>query len=276
MSSYKTAHWIVKDAISRSHINKFYDLIGAKAGLVPSITDHFLLFNPMKRPLGTDGYYSDISPDALVPEKFKVPYRRRLWARGSITLRDPLHFGESYNCMERIQSVRKYRGDTFVSMLREIVNPMTQQTHLVEERTLVYTNSQPSPVNTEKKFPVNSHDNTVVLGQFTFTDLDIVRYSQLSLNPHRIHWDRPYTQQHEGYTDILAPGPLSTQLLTMYAAQYTHKPLSQIAYRNINYIHPGTTVDICARICHQTDTHQLYMRNHREPEHIYLVLDILA
>lgn len=273
---------LTQDAPSRFHIAKLYALLGRPAPATPGITDHLLHFHAADRPLSPDGYYSDITPGALDPQRFPNPqgFRRRLWARGSVRVRHPLQYGRTYTCLERVRSVRRYRGDTFVSTQRELVSLDDQRTHLVEERTLVYTDSLPEERESPPVQGGGDGDSAAppprVLGQHTFSDLDVVRYAQLTCNPHRIHWDRAYAQAVEGYADLLVPGPLTAQLLALYAGDCgSGAPPRAVAYRSTHYAHPGTPLEVCERALPLTDTRQLFLRDRLRPARVYAVLDVL-
>ena len=248
-------------------MNNFYNLINDQISVTNkldfqylNINENFLYFNRTSKDLASDGYYKDISPEQLMPKFQNKSFRRRMWARGSIEQIEPLRKNKEYTCLEHVKNIRSYRGDAFVTLQRDIVDIEKQTKLLSEIRTLVYTNSEPKQNNTIKQRISNLEKDTII-GKFTFNEMDIVRYSQLTLNPHRIHWDHAYVRNQECYKDILVQGPFSTQILTLFAERYMNKSITKLNYRNVNYIYPGTTVDICLQFNEIDVTFQFYMRD---------------
>ena len=280
ISDYKTFSWFVKDFTSSYHLKNFYGLINDQISVTNkleyrhlNINEHFLYFNRLSKDLAPDGYYKDISPEQLMLKFQNQSFRRRMWARGSIEQIEPLYKNKEYTCLEHIKNIRSYRGDAFVSLQRDIVDTERQTKLLSEIKTLVYTNSEPKPNNTIKQ-KISNLEKDRIIGSFTFNEMDIVSYSQLTLNPHRIHWDHSYVRNHESYKDILVQGPFSTQILTLFAEKYMNKSITKLNYRNVNYIYPGTTVDICLKFNDIDDTYQFYMRDAKDPEKVYVFLQV--
>ncbi|SMN18439.1 similar to Saccharomyces cerevisiae YHR067W HTD2 Mitochondrial 3-hydroxyacyl-thioester dehydratase involved in fatty acid biosynthesis [Maudiozyma saulgeensis] len=282
ISDYKALHWLTKDLTSSYHRKNFQNLVRDQLPFLQdrsptnclNINEHFLFFNRTSKELSKDGYFKDIAPDQLMPKYKDQTFKRRLWAKGSIIQHEPLKINREYTCLEHVKNVKSYRGDTFVSIYRDIVDTNRQVKLLSEFRTLVYTNSIPRPNNIIKH--INNTEDDTIIGQFKFNEMDIVKYSQLTLNPHRIHWDKVHAVQHELYDNIIAQGPFSTQVLTLFAESYIGKPIHNLNYRNLNYIYPGTTVDICLRINDINNTYQFYMRDSQNYEKIYLFLQVVS
>lgn len=279
MSQYQKLRWFNKDFTSLQHLNSFYKLIGKQLSIPLPLTErqnlhineHFLFFNPMDRELSSDGYFMDQTPRYLIKDQIDKDYKRRLWVSGSIIQKNPLRLNNEYDCLERVIKVKNYRNDSFVSLQRDIVDMERQVKILTEIRTLVFTNSKPKANNVKI---IKDTSNDKIIGNFTFNEMDIVRYSQLSLNPHRIHWDKTYTKDHEGYLDILAQGPFTAQILTLFAEDHIGHYIQKMNYRNLNYIYPGTTVDICVRFNQLEDKYQFYMRDSKQIHKIYLFLQV--
>ncbi|KAG0669053.1 hypothetical protein C6P45_004193 [Maudiozyma exigua] len=280
ISDYKNLSWFIKDFTSSYHLKNFYNLINDQISVTNKVADqylnineHFLFYNRLSKELAPDGYYKDISPEQLMRKFQSQTFRRRMWARGSIEQMEPLQINKEYTCLEHVKNIRSYRSDVFVSLKRDIVDTERQTKLLSEIRTLIYTNSKPKPNNTIKQ-KIGNFEKDVIIGKFTFNEMDVVRYSQLTLNPHRIHWDHSYVRNHEHYKDILVQGPFSTQILTLFAEKYMNQSITKLNYRNVNYIYPGTTVDICLNINDIDDTYQFYMRDVSHPEKVYVFLQV--
>ncbi|WP_305698593.1 MaoC family dehydratase N-terminal domain-containing protein [Phenylobacterium sp.] len=170
---------------------------------------HWLYFLPHHR-------HSEIGPDGhgkrggFLPP---VPLPRRMWAGGRLQWHAPLRLGDSVQRTSRIESVSHKSGRTgdlvFVGVKHEITN--AQGLAISEEHDIVYrAAAQPGdpapPPATAPHAAVWSRE--IVLG-----DLLLFRYSALTFNGHRIHYDRRYVTGVEGYPGLIVHGPLIATLL---------------------------------------------------------------
>ena len=140
---------------------------------------------------------------------------------------------------------------------------------LEELRTLIYTDSNPQE-RTTTTLITDSAGETI--GTFNFKEMDIIRYSQLTLNPHRIHWDKDYCRGTEGYRDIIVQGPFSLQVLLRIFEQYLKRQchdtnISQIKYKNTAPLYPGTMITIHLL---PGSTPNQYLLSMRDPTNVYL------
>lgn len=143
-----------------------------------------------------------------------------MWAGGSITYHTPISVGAQARRHSEIREVRSTSGRTgrlvFVSVHHVISTGDT--TCLVEDQNIVYRGEQtagrpaPSPANDLTTPPDRSDtmrpDSTL-----------LYRYSALTANGHRIHYDHRYATEREGYPDLVVHGPLTATLLQRFAVQ---------------------------------------------------------
>lgn len=240
--------WLINDIINIHHFKKFdhlYKPILQQPSLNPDYLpngDHLLFFNPGYNDLNSDGYFCYQTPSSLLKDD-SLKFKRRLWAQGSMAFYQPIQFNQEYYCQEKIKFIKQVNGSHYVCIERLIAKsghePNTDNLHLKELRTLAYTNSHPvTPV-------VEVPENVSTIGEFTISELDIVRYGQLSSNPHRIHWDRGYCQDIEGYTDIIAQGPFLVQIIMKSVSSIIgNTNITNIKYKNIKHVYAGTRVEI--------------------------------
>ena len=164
----------------------------------------YLLDRPTQADLGPDGH----------PVHNGVPGRRRMWAGGRVRTHGVLRCGEPATRRAGIRSVREKQGRsgplTFVVMAQEI----RQGGHVVveEEQDLVYREPGTTAV---------VDDGPVVPPAAGEWAIDVsptllFRFSALTYNAHRIHYDRDYVRDVEGYPGLLTHGPL--QALAMAEA----------------------------------------------------------
>lgn len=242
MSKRLSSKWVFDELLSSSSVNKLNNILLPQLGSNTAVDrelgpgDHFLYFNPSFSQLSHDGYFQYQTPGALSAQD--LPFLRRVWVQGSIDFLKPLRFNQSYHCIETIKFLKKVRGDYFVGIRREVTDQ--SEVLLKEMRTLLYTNSKPLPAKATGIFA--SHTQCT---DFTFRDMDIVRYNSLTFNSHRIHWDKQYCIEKEGYQDFIAQGPFTIHVMLKYAASRLSVPVRKIKYKNLNYIYQGTNVEIC-------------------------------
>ena len=170
---------------------------------------HWLYFLPRYREseVGPDGHAK--RGNFLPP----VPLPRRMWAGGRLTFLAPLRIGESVVRTSRIASVTPKTGRSgplvFVVVRHEVSGPGGLA--VVEEHDIVYrdkakrgeTPAAPPPAPARAAWRRTIRPDPVLL----------FRYSALTFNGHRIHYDRRYVMETEGYPGLVVHGPLIATLL---------------------------------------------------------------
>jgi 3-methylfumaryl-CoA hydratase len=172
---------------------------------------HWLYFVPQHRQseLGADGH---AQRGGFLPP---VPLPRRMWAGGRLQWQpgNPLRVGDAVHRTSRIASVTHKPGRTgdlvFVLVQHAVHNAAGLA--LTEEHDIVYrANPQPSD---PAPAPVAAPQNAAWSAQVQPDDVLLFRYSALTFNGHRIHYDRRYVTQVEGYPGLVVHGPLIATLL---------------------------------------------------------------
>ncbi len=172
---------------------------------------HWLFFLPQHRQseIGPDGH---AKRGGFLPP---VPLPRRMWAGGRLTWQadNPLRVGETVVRSSRIESVTHKAGRTgdllFVLVNHAYHNP--QGLALTEEHDIVYRAAaqagDPTPA------PVAAEPGAAWQREMFADDVLLFRYSALTFNGHRIHYDRQYVTEVEGYPGLIVHGPLIATLL---------------------------------------------------------------
>ena len=172
---------------------------------------HWLYFLPQHRQseIGPDGH---AKRGGFLPP---VPLPRRMWAGGRLQwdAANPLVVGDAARRVSRIESVTHKAGRTgdllFVLVRHEIHN--ARGLCVTEEHDIVYRAaaqaSDPVPP------PVAAETGAAWQREIIPDDVLLFRYSALTFNGHRIHYDRRYVTGVEGYPGLIVHGPLIATLL---------------------------------------------------------------
>ena len=170
---------------------------------------HWLYFLPLypRREAGPDGH---ARRGGFLPP---VPLPRRMWAGGRLEFRRPVRVGDDIERVSTIASVDAKQGRTgplvFVLVRHEII--AGGDVAIVEEHDIVYREApregeSPPP---KKRAPADGAWRRDVVPD----DVLLFRYSALTFNSHRIHYDRRYVTEVEGYPGLIVHGPLIATLL---------------------------------------------------------------
>ncbi len=177
----------------------------------------WLLFNPLVRHslLGEDGHPRRDAPASFMPP---VPLPRRMWAGSRIRYRVPLRVGDVALRTSRILAVtpKQGRGGRICFVTVEHTTACAGSTCIVEEQDIVYREA-PAP-GAAPVAPLPAAPMPVRWRRSLVADSTLLfRYSALTFNGHRIHYDLPYAQDVEGYRGLVVHGPLTATLLQQFA-----------------------------------------------------------
>ncbi|MCD2185298.1 FAS1-like dehydratase domain-containing protein [Rhizobium sp. GN54] len=186
---------------------------GGGAALPPAW--HWMFFNPAARrsELGPDGHpkRGGFLPDLGLP--------RRMWAGGRLTYHTPLPVGTKASRESEILDVVSKPGRSgrlaFVTVRHRISSGATLC--IEEEQDLVFREA--ALPGAPGATPVFAPGDARWSEPFTPDPVLLFRYSALTENGHRIHYDQPYARTVEGYRDLVVHGPLIATLLHGLAAR---------------------------------------------------------
>ena len=142
-----------------------------------------------------------------------VPLPRRMWAGGRIEFRRPLRVGEPLRRDSAVVSVEEKQGKSgklvFVTVRHEIYASETLAT--VEEHDIVYREAAKpgDPPAVAKPAPAPAQWRR----EIEPGPVMLFRFSALTFNGHRIHYDLDYVRQEEGYPGLVVHGPMQTLLM---------------------------------------------------------------
>ena len=166
--------------------------------------------------------------------KRQVPYPRRMFAGSRLTVHRPLVLGEPATREGVIRDVQLKSGKSgnlaFVTVGYTFVQ--RGETALEEEQDIVYREPGP-PVAA----PVASEWPPAQAGAWTRTITPdsrlLFRFSALTFNAHRIHYDRPYARDVEGDPGLSVHGPLTAALLAQLVRSRETRPIRQFTFRGV-------------------------------------------
>ncbi|MBU6394185.1 MAG: hypothetical protein KGQ75_06410 [Sphingomonadales bacterium] len=166
--------------------------------------------------LGPDGHPKrDDSPASLLPP---LHLERRMWAAGSIEFLGSITVGSAVKRRTRVLAITEKQGGTGPLVFAELAHETFAGDALAvrETQTLVYRDAPPPgsppapPPPGESRFDASAWD---VTRDVLPSPALLFRYSALTFNTHRIHYDHPYATGTEGYRGLVVHGPLIATLL---------------------------------------------------------------
>ena len=229
-----------------------FDLPPRSAGAMPQGI-HWCLGVPETptAALGADGHPKrDGSPGSFLPP---APAPRRMWAGSACEFLAPLAVGAAVERVSRIESIDAKQGSTgpltFVTILHEIAADGVPA--LRERQTLVYRQAPPPgsppvpPLPGAGRFDENGWD---ALRRWVPDAPLLFRYSALTFNTHRIHYDADYVRDVEGYRGLVVHGPLMASLLLQLAArEFGDNALASFSFRGLSPAVPGEELVLALR-----------------------------
>jgi 3-methylfumaryl-CoA hydratase len=223
---------VASDVVTSDLVRKFhatFDLTGGcEIGDVAPRLIHFCLAQPAAptAALGEDGHPHK---GGFLPP---IPLPRRMWAGGSVSFHQELRIGEAVRRVSRIADVVPKSGRTgllcFVTVNHAL--EVDGRTVLVEDQTLVYRDLESGgAAKTPAPAAMGRHQRRIEpLPPFLF------RYSALTFNSHRIHYDYRYATEIERYPSLVVHGPLQATLLLNYARELHGSPPSTFTFRSLS------------------------------------------
>ena len=177
-----------------------------------------------------------------------VPLPNRMWAGGRVAFLAPVPIGARVRKISRILKVDHKVGRSgdlvFVTVLHE-VGTLSGDVLVREEHDIVYKSaSRPSQPAATTDAPAPAPFEKRV----TPTSTTLFRYSALTFNGHRIHYDQDYCREVEGYANLVIHGPLVATLLAGFAEEASGHRLREFNYRGVSPALLGETITLGAAI----------------------------
>lgn len=207
---------------------------------------HWFLFPPAHRQseLGEDGHPRAASFTPPLPD------RRRMFGGGRLEVRAPLRCGEHVTRHSSLVGITTRIGRTGPLLLLTVRHELSVagQLRLSEEQDLVYRRARDIVEPRSDATTVGHADEPRPAPDHTLTLQPdprlLFRFSALTTNAHRIHYDRPYAEQVEGHAGLVVHGPLLALLLLELPRRHDPQPIASFAWRAQQPVYDHETVEV--------------------------------
>jgi 3-methylfumaryl-CoA hydratase len=257
--------WLEKQEVVKDDITAFplkamaATLDRSEAGDVVPPLWHWLYFLPIS-PLEEAGPDGHPKRGAFLPP---VPLPRRMWAGGRLTFHEPLKVGERAVRTSTIANIEDKTGRSgrlvFVTVQHTV--EVAGELKIEEEHDIVYRDAPHPDAPPPKAAPAPEGETW---RRTIHTDpLLLFRYSALTFNGHRIHYDYLYVTEVEGYPDLIVHGPLiATLLVDLVRRELPDATLQSFAFKALRPTFANRPFTVCGKPSDDGKTLDLWAKDH--------------
>ncbi|ABF62312.1 hypothetical protein TM1040_3340 (plasmid) [Ruegeria sp. TM1040] len=218
---------------------------------------HWMHFLPIYK-LSEAGYDGHAALGGFLPP---VPLPRRMWAGSRLQFHAPLRIGHVLTKKSTVQSVIAKKGRSgplvFITVRHLIFDQDTLG--IDEEHDIVYR-QEPSPDAPVQK-PLPAPETSDFSREITPDPVLLFRYSALTFNGHRIHYDRPFCTVSEGYSGLVVHGPLlATLLLDLLRRERPSATVTGFEFRALSPVFDNDPFSVHGAIGEDAKTYSLWVR----------------
>ena len=237
MQDFEPGNWVGRKQVRNDHFS--LPLVRRIAAMfnTPAPTEgqelpwlwHWCFFDDCaaQRDLGPDGHptLGEFMPPAHG--------RNRMWAGSRVNFIHPLRVDAAASRHTTIKHIEEKKGRTgsllFVTLAHDVWQD--EQLCVSEEQDIVYREPNPPKLSAGEPLPETQWSENI-----SPDPLLLFRYSAVTFNAHRIHFDWPYVTQTEGYPGLVVHGPLTATL--NLAAFVRANPLAHVRQFSFRGIRP--------------------------------------
>ena len=160
---------------------------------------------------------ADLGPDGHPHRRPEMAeYPRRMFGAGRVRVVDPLSIGEPAECVSAVSSASRKEGSTGRFWVVTVSHEIRQggRLRLVDEKDFLLRAPTRGPVAGADRDDAPDGDWRESV---TPRSALLFRFSAVTYNAHRIHYDRRYATEVEDYPDLVVQGPLTAMLLSSMA-----------------------------------------------------------
>jgi itaconyl-CoA hydratase/mesaconyl-C4 CoA hydratase len=157
--------------------------------------------------------------------------RNRMWAGGRVSFDGALEVGVEARKTSTVTAIQEKKGRTGSLLFVTVKHDIEQKGKLVvsEEQDIVYREPSPPKLQGTEPAPPSQWSEPV-----DPSPVLLFRYSAVTFNSHRIHYDHPYVTQTEGYPGLVIHGPLiATMMCRAFAHAHPKASVKHLAYRGL-------------------------------------------
>lgn len=162
-----------------------------------------------------------------------VPLERRMWAGGRLVFHAGLRVGERLRRRSEILKVEEKTGGAgdmvFVTVGHELFGE--QGLAITEEQDIVYI-AMPQSYRPPKAIPAPEAPDVDI--RVPVNEVLLFRYSAVTFNGHRIHYDLPYATEVEKYPGLVVHGPLQATMVMTMAVRHRGRPPARFRFRGVH------------------------------------------
>ena len=243
------------DALTQGLVDRYRaTLDSAETGTVAPQGIHWCLCLPDAPTaiLGPDGHPERKDGDgSFLPPLPNFP--RRMWASSEVEFLAPMSVGAAIERQSTLENIVEKHGKSGTLIFATVAHQTRADgvPSVAEKQTIVYRreNSASAPFFAPRP-PAELPDAGTwpVQRRLVPTEPLLLRYSSLTFNAHRIHYDLPYAREVEGYAGLVVHGPLTASLLLDHAARHLgHNRLKSFSFRGVSPAFCGETMDLVVR-----------------------------
>ena len=221
---------------------------------------HWLYFLPLYRQseVGPDGH---AQRGGFLPP---IPLPRRMWAASQLEFNRPLRVGDAIRRVSTITDVSEKSGRTgalvFVKVRHEIRANDEASPAIVEFHDIVFREAPKDvDVSPPRVAPAQSRWQRRVVPDAVL----LFRYSALTFNAHRIHYDRKYVTGVEGYPGLVVHGPLiATLLIDLLREKLPDATVRRYEFRAVRPLFDTNAFDVCGEPARDGRSVRLWAKDH--------------
>lgn len=245
--------WVGKSAVSTDLLcSRHARLLAATLGMPTNACE---IGQPMP-PLWHWTYFLDGEPETKLGRDGHparggflppVPLPNRMWAGGTLEFHQALPFGAVVERRSTVVSIDHKLGRSghlvFVKVQHQVFYEGVLA--LTEYHNIVYKEAANAVLPSIER--ATDTKKAMYSREFYPSTTTLFRYSALTFNGHRIHYDADYCRNIEGYDNLVIHGPLKATLLANYALEIAGKPLKTFEYRGLRPATLGAKMSLNAQ-----------------------------
>ncbi|WP_299719440.1 MaoC family dehydratase N-terminal domain-containing protein [Caballeronia sp.] len=220
---------------------------------------HWLYFLPLHRheDICTDGHpmRGGLLPPVSLP--------RRMWAGSRVQFERPIRIGDAVTRTSEVTAINEKSGRSgrlvFVTVRHTLSDDAGRL--LSEEQDIVYRDlaTPGAPAPTPKAAPADAMFSREIVPD----EVMLFRYSALTFNSHRIHYDHPYATGVEGYPGLVVHGPLlATLLLDLLRREMPVADVTHFEFKALRPTFAGYLLSLCGRLDESGHAVDLWAHDH--------------